>query len=132
MVVNVEDRDGKQLQLPMSFDGGEARTITVRVYVPITDALSKIIDDALNSQAMKTETLNDIASIAAQAKLDVLGNPVSVSQISTFTAYFIQFPADYKKTVVNFRVHTGREKVFATDLVYPSGLATFLSSSNAH
>lgn len=132
LVVEVDDRKGKQLLLPMSFDGGEARTVLVQVDLPITNALGKIIADTMKSQTKRIETLADAASIAAQAKLDVLGNPVSVSQIGGYSLYLIQFPADYKKTIVSFRVDTGRENVFATHLVYPSALAGFVSSNNVH
>lgn len=131
LFAQIQDRNGKQLPSSMSFDGGEARTVVVRVDVPITDALAKIIADS-KSQMKHTETLADVASIAAEAKLDVLGNPVSVSQITGWSGYFIQFPPDYKKTIVTFRVHTGRENDFATDLIYPGAFASFLSSSIVH
>lgn len=132
LIVDVQDRSGKQMQSPMSFDAGEARTVIVRVNVPITDALSKIIDDATKSKTVKFETLSDVASIAAQAKLDVLGNPVSVAQISGLIGSIIRFPTDYKKTIVSFRVHTGRENVFGTDLVYPGDSAGIVAPVNAH
>jgi hypothetical protein len=63
-------------------------------------------------------TLNDAAIIAAQSKLDALGNPVSVTQLGPVDAYLLKFPTDYKQAVVFFQVHTGREKVFTTTLAY--------------
>lgn len=76
--------------------------------------------------------MNDVASIAAEAKLDVLGNPVAVSEISGFAAYVMTFPSDYKKTIVNFRVETGRNNTFETQLTYPSGPFDFVPSSSVH
>jgi hypothetical protein len=66
----------------ISFDAGEARTIVVLINVPITDALEKIITDTFKGHEQQLRTLNDVASIAAQSKLDVLGNPVTVYQNS--------------------------------------------------
>jgi hypothetical protein len=118
---DVLDRKGHTLTTPVSFEGAEARTVVVRVSVPITDALWKLIDDAIKHHDMTgLDTLNNVASIAAQAKLDVLGNPVSVREIGD-SVYALAFPSDYKETIVPFRVRTGRDNVFETKLIYPNG-----------
>jgi hypothetical protein len=116
-LTSVFDLRGNTLSTPLSFDGGEARTLVVLVPVPITDALGAIINSGFKKQPI--ETLKDVATIAAQAKLDVLGYPVAISEMSGF-AYFVTYPSDYKKTVINFRVQTGRDKVFDTQLTYPT------------
>jgi hypothetical protein len=67
--------------------------------------------------------------MAAQAKLDALGNPVSVSEAGP--VYMIGFPSDYKKAIVNFRLQTGRGKFFETQLIYPTA-AVLVPSSKAH
>jgi hypothetical protein len=118
---DVLDQNGPTLAKPIGFDGGEARTIVVRVSVPITDALQKLIDDAIKRPTdKKPETLNDVASIAAEAKLDVLGHPATVSEMDSL-AYLVRFPSDYKKSIVTFRLQTGRGSVFETQLIYPTG-----------
>ena len=133
LLPDVRDRNGKQPATPMSFEGGEARTVTVRFDVPITGALDKIITDAIKSKTARLDTLKDAASIAAEARLDVLGNPVSVAKLPDWGAYVITFPSDCKKTIVTFRVHTGRENVFESQFIYPSESVAFVSSStNAH
>ena len=48
--------------------------------MPITDALLKLIDDAIDWHDT-TNRLSDVASIAAHANLDVLENPVSVEEV---------------------------------------------------
>jgi hypothetical protein len=100
-----------------------------RADVPITDALWKLIDDAIKSptDATKSRTtephalsrLNDVAIMAAQAKLDVIGNPVRVEELVGLM-YVIEFPSGYKKTIVPFRLRTGRDNVFDTQLTYPT------------
>ena len=108
---------GGIVSLPMSFDGGEARTLIAVILLPVTDALGSMISgDSKRSQ--RIETFNDVAAIASKAKLDVLGNPVSVDELASF-GYLIRYPSDYKKTVITFRAHTGRNKVFETQLTYP-------------
>ena len=131
------DQEGHSVAAPISFDGGEARTLVVRLGAPITDALWTIIDDAVKPQhdttkprASTLETLNDVASLAAQAKLDVIGNPVSVEEVGDLT-YLIVFPSDYKKTIVNFRVQTGRNNVFDTQLTFPNKPGQFRAEEKA-
>jgi hypothetical protein len=92
--------------------------------VPITDALWKLIDDAVKRHDA-IDTLNDIALIAAQAKLDVLGNPVTVSDLGGLPEVMV-FPSAYKKAIVTFRLHTGRDNVFRTQLTYPTNPAGLL------
>jgi hypothetical protein len=97
--------------------------------VPITDALLKLIDDAIDWHDT-TNTLSDVASIAAHAKLDVLGNPVSVEEVGL--VYAVVFPSDYKKTIVTFRVRTGRDNVFEMQLTYPNNVANLLPLRKPH
>lgn len=129
---DVLDQKGHTLAKPIGFDGGEARTIVVRVSVPITDALQKLIDDAIKRPTdKKPETLNDVASIAAEAKLDVLGHPATVSEMDSL-AYAVGFPSDYKKSIVTFRLQTGRGNVFETQLIYPTGPIDLVPRRKAH
>jgi hypothetical protein len=136
IAASILDQKGHTLAAPISFDGGEARTVVVRIGVPITDALWKLIEDAIKApdgtkpQAKDLETLTDVASMAAQAKLDTLGNPVTVSEAGP--VYVIGFPSDYKKAIVNFRVQTGRGNFFETQLTYPNGPVELVPLSKAH
>ena len=118
--------------MPISFEGGEARTIIVRVHVPITDAFGKIINETIKSQAAQFRTLTDAAAVAhAQAKLDVLGNPASVSELGGF-GYIMTPSPRYQKTVVVLRLHSGRDKVFETELTYPNDINIVFRTSDTH
>ena len=126
------DRKGTtELSMPISFEGGEARTIIVRVSVPITDAFGKIINETIKSQAAQFRTLADAAAVAAQAKLDVLGNPASVSELGGF-GYIMTPSPRYQKTVVVLRLHSGRDKVFETELTYPNDINIVFRTSDTH
>lgn len=126
------DRKGTtELSMPISFEGGEARTIIVRVSVPITDAFGKIINDTIKSQAAQFRTLADAAAVAAQAKLDVLGSPASVSELGGF-GYIMTPSPRYQKTVVVLRLHSGRDKVFETELTYPNDINIVFRTSDTH
>ena len=126
---DVMNWEGRTLTTPINLEGGEARTLVARIGVPITDALLKLINDAIKRHDT-TNTLSDVASKAAQAKLDILGNPVSVEEMGP--VYAIVFPSDYKKTIVTFRVRTGRDNVFETQLTYPSNVANLLPFRKPH
>lgn len=130
--VELLDRKGTtKLSMPASFEDGEARTIIVRVGVPITDAFGKIINDTIKSQAAQFRTLADAAAVAAQAKLDVLGNPASVSELGGF-GYIMTPSPRYQKTVVVLRLHSGRDKVFETELTYPNDINIVFRTSDTH
>jgi hypothetical protein len=126
------DRKGTELSMPISFEGGEARTIVVLVSLPITDAFGKIVNDTIKSQAGgQFRTLADAAAVAAQAKMDVLGNPVSVSEFGRF-GYVVTPSPRYQNTVVVLRLHSGRDKVFETQLTYPNDINIVFRASDTN
>ena len=105
---------------------------SMRVMLPITDAFDKIITDTIKSHAVEIRTLTDAAVVAAPAKMDVLGNPVSVSEFGRF-GYIITASPHYKKTVAVLRLHSGRDKVFETQLTYPNDInIVFRLRDDAH
>jgi hypothetical protein len=64
---SILDQKGHTLAAPISFDGGEARIMVVRIGVPITDALRKLIEDAIKAPTDATKpqtkvpgTLSDV------------------------------------------------------------------------
>jgi hypothetical protein len=109
---------GAQLPTPLTLDGGEARTITVRIPVSGTPLLEKMIHDF---NAPNNPTLMDFAHYAAQNNLDVLGYPVEKKEVSDLKLIFVTFPANYKGATVSLRLKTGRDNTFSAELHFPIG-----------
>jgi hypothetical protein len=117
LVAGVLTDKGALLSTPFALDGGEARTITVRIMVPGTPLLEKMIKDFGEATNKNRISLKDFAYYAAQNNLDVLGNPVE-KQDSEWVI-LVTFPTSYKDTTVSLRLKTGRGNTFSTELHFP-------------
>ncbi|KLU27198.1 hypothetical protein EOS_05810 [Caballeronia mineralivorans PML1(12)] len=114
----LETMDGKSLDLPISLDSGEARTILVKAPMllekGVYDALRKAEDDKhLELSKMK---LAEVNTLLAEQNTDLLGNKVTLTVIDPKTS-IRSMSSPFKRAENMLTLMTGRGARFKIRLV---------------
>ncbi|CAE6849696.1 hypothetical protein R75461_07413 [Paraburkholderia nemoris] len=119
----LETMDGKSLDLPISLDSGEARTILVKAPMllekGVNDALHKAEDDKhLDLSKMK---LSEVNTLLGEQNTDLLGNKVKLTVFDQNT-WMRSISSPFKRAENMLTLTTGRGVRFTIRLVDPPDL----------
>ncbi|PZR46326.1 MAG: hypothetical protein DI523_18095 [Paraburkholderia fungorum] len=119
----LQTMDEKSLDLPISLDSGEARTILVKAPMllekGVNDVLRKAEDDKhLDLSNMK---LGEVNTLLGEQDTDLLGNKVKLTVIDPKTS-IRSMSSPFKRAENVLTLMTGRGATFTIRLVYPPDL----------